>query len=502
MQPGPAYDETTYECGTVHMLTSRGAPSFTHSPYGWVHTARRSWPLMVVPYAGAINNYLYLPAFALFGPGLRVSRAVHALLAVLGVLGVGLLVSRAAGALAGGAAALALAIHPGYLSNVLFNNGGIAQLMGLIGCACIALRGYLARPTAAWAAALGLFCGAGVWARLNFAWLVAAAALGALLAFGRRALPPLRHAGAMVAGALAGSAPLIWYQLRSGGRDTLAFMAGRSGAPRDADVFLLRIRQLISSLVYDSEHRVFVWGGPLLLPFWQMVFTAALVLAALALAFQGREDEDVRRWHRASAIAILALAAVMMGTRLPVREHHLMTLVPLVVVCVVLAARRWRARFAAARPVIVAVAALYAGIALSWDVSALRGLSRTGGVGPWSSVVADVARYLDAQRPPRVAYLDWGYHNSIYTITNGRVDARELFWYDSGSPYAPVWREEIAPGGVYITHGPRYLLPIGRPSTERFWQELSRSGLQYSRLSFNDARGETHTELIEVRPSP
>jgi hypothetical protein len=388
------------------------------------------------------------------------------------------------------------------LSTTRFSSGGIAQWMGIIGAGCLALHGYLTRRTAAWAAALGLFCGLGIWARLNFAWFAAAAALAALAAFGRRALPPVRHAAAMLAGALAGSAPLLWYQVRSGGRETLAFMAGYGDAPRSAERILLRTRHLIASLVYDSEHRQFVWGGPSLLPFWQMAFAAALVLAALAYAFVGREEDDVRRWHRASAVAILASSAVMLWTRLPVKEHHLMTLVPLVAVCVVLAARRSLPRFPWARPAVAVVAATYVAIALYWDVSALRGLARTGGVGPWSSVVADVARYIEARRPPRVAYFDWGYHNSIYTITNGRVDARELFWYPLDSPQAPVWRDVIVPGGMYVTHGLRYLNPIGQPATARFREELDRSGLPYSRRLFDDHRGVTHTELIEVQPSP
>jgi len=49
MGPGPSYDETLFHAGAVHMLTSRGAPSFTHSGDAWVHLGQWSWPWMMMP---------------------------------------------------------------------------------------------------------------------------------------------------------------------------------------------------------------------------------------------------------------------------------------------------------------------------------------------------------------------------------------------------------------------------------------------------------------------
>ena len=111
----------------------------------------------------------------------------------------------------------------------------------------------------------------------------------------------------------------------------------------------------------------------------------------------------------------------------------------------------------------------------------------------------DVSRSLEARGAPRVASLDWGFQNSIYLMTSGRVDARELFWSE---PDAAGWQREIAPGGLYLTHVPPYRYGLGEAPTAHFLDALQRSGLRSSRTVFDDRRGRPHTEIIEVLPSP
>jgi 4-amino-4-deoxy-L-arabinose transferase-like glycosyltransferase len=500
-RPGPSNDETLFQAGAVHLLTSTGLPSFTHSGHGWVNIGGRWWPLMMMPYAGAVSFYLLWPVFTLFGPELVVGRVVAALLGAFGLWSVARLLALGAGAAGGAAVGLVLAVHPGYLSHTVFNDSGVAYWMGALGALCLALRAYLQRATPARAALVGLACGLGVWTRLNFTWLAAALALGAAAGVGRRLRVPAAHAAAMTGGALLGAAPLVWYQFRSAGRDTLGFMASFGAARRTSAQAVARVRDLLGALLYDSEHRGGLWQGPTNLPFWQALFVCAVVSWAVVAAFRGGGDDRVRRWHRAAAIAFLCLAAVMMWPRLPIRGHHLVTLVPLAAAMVVLAARRLPRRPGHAAGLALA-AALYACAALDWNRAARRGLVETGGAGMWSDAVVSVARYLDTRGAPHVAACDWGFHNSVFVLTRGRVRARELFWHPPGSPGEPVWREEIVPGGVYVTHAPPYLYPIGRPATQRFQKALARSGLGYSRLVFHDRRGLPHTELVEVQRAP
>ena len=144
------------------------------------------------------------------------------------------------------------------------------------------------------------------------------------------------------------------------------------------------------------------------------------------------------------------------------------------------------------------VAALYFGTAVYWDWAARRGLLLTGGGGVWSDATTAVARYLDARGGPPVRIMDWGFHLPITVLTNDRVRARELFWWDPYGPQAPVWHEEIVPGGVYLTHADGYLnFPR---TTARYRVALARSGLNYSTIVFNDRRGRPHSELVEIAP--
>lgn len=500
--PGLHYDEALFQVGAVHMLASSGPPTFTHPPLGWLKVHGRYWPVMVMPYAGATSYYVLLPVFALFGTGAFVARAAAALLAAAGLWGLGRLAGLAASPLAAAGLVLVLAVHPGLLSNTVFNDSGFAYWMAILGAACMALRGHLRHPSVLRAAVLGVACGVGVWTRLNVAWLLGAAIAGALVGFGRRALPSIRHLAAGLVGALVGSCPLILYLALTHLAPTLNFMATSDTGPRRLATLVLRVRQLASALLYDDEHRRLMWEGPAL-PSWQIAFIVSAVGAAGLAALVGRRDRSLDRWHRAVAVCLLVQAAVMLLSRLPVREHHLLTLVPFAALCVVLAACRLVAWRPAARLPLALAAIVYLGLAVEWDWAIRRGLVETGGTGVWSDASTAVARYLEGRPGPRVRVFDWGFDTAIQVLSAERVRPRELFWYFYPTPRpadAPVWQQEIVPGGTYLTHAEPYVTPMGTAATARFRQALARSGRPYSRRIFYDRRGRPNSELVEIEP--
>jgi hypothetical protein len=455
---------------------------------------------MLMPYAGATSFYALLPVYALFEPGVVIGRVTAALLAAFGLWGLGRLAGVAAGPAAAAAVVLILAVHPGFLSNTVFNDSGFAYWMAALGAACLALRRYVELPVAAWAALLGFACGVGVWTRLNFAWLVAAAVVGFLAGFGLRAVPPLRHVVAAVAGALLGSTPLLGYQVFTLGRVTLEYVASFDAIPRDSAFLVERLQQLAAALLYDDEHRRGMWDGPAL-AVWQVALIGVLTAAAVVSGFVGgRADDPRRRWHRAVSTAFLALAAVMMATRLPVRGHHFLTLVPLAAVVIVLTATRLTSRRPRAWPAVAVAAAVYVAVAVHWDGTARRALVRTGGEGLWSDATVKVARHLQTREGPRVRAVDWGFHTSIFVLTKGRVEVREMFWHGVDGPGAPDWSREIVPGGAYLSHVDPYVTPMGAAATARFREELARTGLSYRTTVFDDRRGRPHSELVEVAP--
>jgi len=132
-----------------------------------------------------------------------------------------------------------------------------------------------------------------------------------------------------------------------------------------------------------------------------------------------------------------------------------------------------------------------------------RGLLATGGRGPWSDATDDVARYLETRGITSVAVLDWGYGTGLLVSTRGTVQPTELFWlFAAGEPVeGPLWRNQVVPGRVFLTHAPgRILYEGGRRATARFEKALARSGLSATRLVFNERGGVPHSVLIEIAP--
>src|SRR5579864_7169138 len=103
-RPGLYYDEALLAVDAVHMRHSPTELTLPHDPDTWLCARGRCFPLMTMRYIGAIKEYVYLPAFALFGTGTEVVRVVSVLFSLICIWGVGRLlgdqISRPAGALA------------------------------------------------------------------------------------------------------------------------------------------------------------------------------------------------------------------------------------------------------------------------------------------------------------------------------------------------------------------------------------------------------------------
>src|SRR6266568_2898137 len=78
--PGIYYDEAIFLNGAVHELSSAQEPPFAHDPWSWVTIFGRRWPIMVMPYVGAVRDYVALIPFAIFGPSYYAARLVTTLL--------------------------------------------------------------------------------------------------------------------------------------------------------------------------------------------------------------------------------------------------------------------------------------------------------------------------------------------------------------------------------------------------------------------------------------
>src|SRR5436190_13399967 len=135
--PGLHNDEAVYYDGAVHVLNSPQEPSFAHDPWSWVTIFGRRWPVMVVPYVGAVRAYLVLLPFAFFGPSYYAARIPTALVGAFGIWGLSILMRDQIGAKAAALGSLALSIHPAYLTLALYDKG-VAEWMAPFGALSLA----------------------------------------------------------------------------------------------------------------------------------------------------------------------------------------------------------------------------------------------------------------------------------------------------------------------------------------------------------------------------
>jgi hypothetical protein len=453
-----------------------------HDAHSWVCPAGRCFPLMTVRYVGAIKEYLCLPLFAAFGPSAEIVRLLSMLFGALGIWGIAMLVAEQVNPPAAAATAALIAMNPAYVDLTVFDNGTVAIWMGALGLLCLAVCRYLRRQTA-WAAfCLGASMGLGIWARANFLWLLMAMFAAAVIVWKGRILAPLSHWGAaMLGGVLAGS-PFLAYQIisRGGTWEALGmFPANQSLGHR----LSVRLVMFAETLLSDREHRA-IWDGPPM-PAWQRWLFLIVVLAASLICLRSRN-----RWARAFALCFLFLGSLVFLSGMIVAEHHLIVLVPLAAIVTVLglyniAHHPW------GRLVVVALAVAYLGSALYWQVAAVRGIARSGGVGQWSDAVFSLAEYLQQNYPTQdIKVLDWGLEDNLFVLTDAKIHAREIYG-DVTNPADPRWAGEIRRGGIFLMNGPANrqfpaaslgfleTLAVARPAMRQF-AVPQRSGVPYA----------------------
>jgi hypothetical protein len=501
---GYQMDEALYVESAVFLLHGTGTPPFVHEPASWFSLFGRRWPLMIIPYVGATKAYVALPLFAAFGADAGVARATAVLLGCVGIAGLVMLIGRQVGVAAGLVVGVLLAVHPSYLDFTVFDNGGVSVWMASMGFIAMALSAHLQRRTTWSAAWLGLAAGLGVWARANVAWLLASILVAAAVAFGRRAIPPLRHAGAMLAGAVVGVSPLLVYEVGSR-LGTLQFMKA-TRQPFSGELFAQRLRFLADLMIADGEQRL-LWSGPPL-PRWELALgfvLLALVIVALAAPARGT---NAGRWRRFFAAAAIVLAAVMLTSSLKIRQHHLIAVLPLAMAALGILATEISTRFRRATVPLVASGMGLLVLSLSWDVRIDRGLRRTGGTWFFSSAVNDAGAYLQSNPvpPDRLKILNWGFQNNLYVMTGGAVHGTELFWSATKELSRPAtgttWDAEIRDGGSFLA-----LVDLPGPSpmnaaSEGFAEALARYPGPRRETIFANRLGKPHVRLVEIAREP
>jgi hypothetical protein len=344
--------------------------------------------------------------------------------------------------------------------------------------------------------------GLGIWTRANFIWLLLAGGVAALIVFRRRILIPMSHGAAIMAGGIVGGFPFLLYQIVSHGATWEAQGQFAVSEPM-ASLARQRIILLADTLLCGGEHRR-MWDGPPL-PDWQLWFFPSVVLLAclVCLLWSGREETGRRSFARFLTLTFVFTLGILLFSRLPVAEHHLIFVVPLAAAIVVLACSILQTRFRHAWLISAVFLSMYGASAVYWQIQSIRGLKNSGGLGVWSNAGIDLARYLDRDfRDRQIKMLDWGLQYNLYILTDGRLKPKEIYSPSSEdlSASGRPWIDEIREGGVFLLHGPEDR-QFPKPSIG-FLRALAAARpliLHSQRIKQHD--GLTYARVIDIAPN-
>ena len=467
-----------------------------------LHLFGRDFPLMISDYQGVSSMYAVLPLFALFGPGVGATRAMTIGFGVVGIALTYLLGRRLFGRPAGLVAALLLATAPSYIFWSRLGVYVVCQVVPLALGACLAFLRWRDGKRSGWLALAGLLVGLGLSTKILFSWFLLGVfgagvavwlldwrwpldarghpkrhrPLRARLA-ARPALRPAEVAGAL-AGFLLGAAPLIAYNLASGG--TLKILRANTGQTEkgvDNSDFLHNFIGRFGAFKTVLEGSYFWFLGEthanrLVLPAFLLCTVGLVAIVWLIPAY--------RRFRDTVAFLLVFILAVLVQSSFTLsglEATHLLLLLPFpLLLCgafVGLAGQELVARLGrrvrrpaprtllGALPGLILLVPLVTGNLLV-GAHYHEALARSGGKSSFSDRIYELAQLLDSPKGANDPFdyrrpyaLDWGMKYNVELLTDGRVQPQEIFGQGPKPPpdYLQTLDALFAdPDAVYIAH--------------------------------------------------
>ncbi|GAB4547486.1 MAG: hypothetical protein Kow0063_42160 [Anaerolineae bacterium] len=439
--PGLHYDEAYEALPAMQLLLDQPVTSFRNNGI-WV--GGRLLPLMTQDYIGALNTYTAIAFLGLLG----ISPVSLRIMAIsIGLLTLWLtfrLADELFGPLPAVVAVMLLSVNPTF---VFWSRQGVfvTSVTAAIGLAAVLMwLSWWRTGDRRYGLGGGFLLGLGLYAKFLFLWLIMALGLAVLaLNLGqwrriKNRLTPGLVIWSLVA-FLLGSAPLILYNLQTGGTldsigsnltvsyygtNNLAFFAN----------LLERIKQLVT--VLNGGHLWYLgatyanWLNPVL-------FVLAL---GVTLAFLITNPQHETRRALFPFLVIGGVILFSCATVSALWVTHFAILMPWPALAVAAATGLLVRNSQVGRRGAVNLALLLAFLVpgISWlaeiatDVCYHRALTLSGGLGAHSDAVDDLARWLvDEGRSGRpVVAMDWGIAAPVTFLTRGEVTPVEAFGYE------------------------------------------------------------------------
>jgi len=338
-------------------------------------------------------------------------------------------------------------------------------------CRCLSF--YLAvigwrRRQAAYALLATFFAGLGFLNKIDFAVLLGAVAIAALICFGRPLLNSLRTrplvATFSCAGFLLGAGPMLFNLPKILGN---ALSGQNPSAPGELSE---KVHTMLA--LYDGSYfyRLMTVGGVFEKMFsdlvkWLPLLGLCVVVAGIVcMAKRNRNSLD-----SPGRVGLFFLVAILLATLgvilLPgaVRIHHAVLVYPLPQMIIAIAANgflggRSPARSGRALQATTWIALLGLLLSQVWAIQRTRKLvDETGGRGRWSESFDAFCLENKNRTDLTIASLDWGFNEQLIFLTDG-PQLVEPFWrFGQNAPSLPT-----EPRYLFLVHPPEYsLFPFG-----------------------------------------
>jgi hypothetical protein len=467
-----------------------------------LHLFGRDFPLMISDYQGISSMYVVLPLFALFGPGVGPTRAMTIGFGIIAIVLSYFLGRRLFGRPAGLVAALLLATAPSYIFWSRVGVYVVCQIVPLALGACLVHLRWRDSRRVGWLALAGLLAGIGLSTKILFIWFLLGVfgagiavwlldwrwpldrqgrtgrrrPLGAALA-ARPALRPAEVGGALT-GFLIGAAPLIAYNIASGG--TLKILRANTGQTEkgvDNSDFLRNFLGRFGAFKTVLEGSYFWFLGEthanlLVLPGFLLCAVGLVAFVCLVPGY--------RRFRNTVAFILVLILAILVQSSFTLsglEATHLLLLLPFpLLLCgafVEFAGQELVARYGrrlrrpaprgllAALPGLLLLAPLVAGNLLI-GAHYHEALARSGGKSSFSDRIYELATLLDSPKGANDPFdyrrpyaLDWGMKYNVELLTDGRVQPQEIFGQGPNPP--PDFLQTLDtlfadPDAIYIAH--------------------------------------------------
>jgi 4-amino-4-deoxy-L-arabinose transferase-like glycosyltransferase len=433
--PGPHTDELFTAAPAVNFVEGTNNTRPMQIDPSIVHIAGRPLPLMVMTYVGAVQTFLYIPAFYLLGDSLATVRIVPIAIGILALWCSYLfwksLYNRATAVLA----TIFLVADPSFVFFVGrdFGPPGIALLCKMGGLLLLLRWWRESRPWNLYLAAFAL--GIAVYHKADFLWILAAAVTAGILFYrdGLRARLTWRRTLGSAAVFALSAAPFLLMNLLTAGA-TFRLLAPQTSFVEQIRLFFtslgVRAGQVIDMMTGVAPYQLFMGGSPADLSPYAFILPILVLGGCVSLATfaaQSRQTAHARRaWFVLTFMTLIFLQTAKTPTAL--MAHHMMALYPLlqgagaagIVLLVERVRRNYRIGILAATSCIAA----FPGLAASESIH--RALETTGGTGYWSDAIYDLTPFLESRRRP-VALMQWGFTSNLIVLSQGRLTLRRVY---------------------------------------------------------------------------